>query len=201
MGSYGGSVVGHRRGLCKNSSGFMGILCNIGMEEACNVRIGGLKLVKGDSMKKMCVVLMGLVLAAGCATQSIGPGNKVVSDAKEQCRIGDCYWDGIGVDKDAKEAVVWYRKAAGQGMARAQYCLGDCYYHGEGVEKDFKEAVKWYRKSAEQGNASAQVWLGCCYLNGEGVKKDVKEAAKWLEKSAKQGNVDAKNWLEYCSDE
>ena len=54
------------------------------------------------------------------------------------------------------EAVKWYRKAADQGHAKAQYNLGWCYANGEGVAKNISEAVKWYRKAAEQGDENAQ---------------------------------------------
>ena len=52
-----------------------------------------------------------------------------------------------GVTKNDEEAVKWYRKAADQGFAAAQYNLGGMYYRGEGVAKDEVEAVKWYRNS------------------------------------------------------
>ena len=54
------------------------------------------------------------------------------------------------------EAAKWYRKAAEQGLAGAQYCLGACYNNGEGVEQDFEEAAKWFRKAAEQGDEYAK---------------------------------------------
>ena len=66
----------------------------------------------------------------------------------------------------------WYRKAAEQNHAEAQYNLGVCYDEGEGVAKDQVEAVKWYRKAAEQNFAAAQYNLGVCYAKGEGVAKD-----------------------------
>ena len=58
------------------------------------------------------------------------------------------------------EAVKWYRKAAEQNFAEAQYNLGVCYDNGQGVAKDYAEAVKWYRKAAEQNHAQAQYNLG-----------------------------------------
>ncbi len=73
----------------------------------------------------------------------------------------------------------WYRKAAEQNYAEAQYNLGVCYANGEGVTKDDVEAVKWYRKAAEQNYAEAQYILGVCYYIGEGVAKDYVEAYKW----------------------
>ena len=81
----------------------------------------------------------------------------------------------------------WYRKAAEQNLANAQYNLGVCYAHGEGVVKDQVEAVKWYRKAAEQNFAEAQYNLGICYERGDGVAEDWVEAYKWLLLAARQG--------------
>ena len=49
------------------------------------------------------------------------------------------------------EAVHWYRKAADQGDAEAQFYLGVCYDNGQGVPKDETEAVKWYRRPPSRG--------------------------------------------------
>jgi TPR repeat protein len=53
------------------------------------------------------------------------------------------------------EAVKWFRKAAEQGHAKAQYALGRSYEMGLGVVADYEEAAKWYRKAAEQGDSEA----------------------------------------------
>ena len=45
----------------------------------------------------------------------------------------------------------WYRKAAEQGFADAQYNLGVMYANGEGVPKDFVEAYAWLNISASMG--------------------------------------------------
>ena len=58
--------------------------------------------------------------------------------------------------------MVWYRKAAEQGLARAQCNLGICYDDGTGVPQDTAQAAAWYRKAAEQGLARAQCNLGYC---------------------------------------
>lgn len=101
----------------------------------------------------------------------------------------------MGVAKDLKEAVKWYRRAAEQGIALAQSNLGLIYENGVGGVKDSKEAVKWYRKAAEQGYVNAQNNLGRMYLNGTGVAKDPKEAVKWIRKAADQGNAYAQHNL------
>ncbi len=81
-----------------------------------------------------------------------GPGGRYRIGAWEDGGPND-KWTGSDLNV---EDVRWYRKAAEQGSARAQYNLGHAYYNGEGVVKDPEEAVRWYRKAAEQGDADAQ---------------------------------------------
>ena len=59
--------------------------------------------------------------------------------------------NGYGVLQDDAEAVRWYRLAADQGHAKAQYNLGVMYDNGDGVPQDYAEAVSWYRLAADQG--------------------------------------------------
>ena len=56
-------------------------------------------------------------------------------------------------------AAKWFRQAAEQGHAAAQYNLAACYHNGEGVRKNSVAAVKWCRKAAEQGLAVAKEGL------------------------------------------
>ncbi|MCD8070178.1 MAG: hypothetical protein LUE08_02175 [Akkermansiaceae bacterium] len=44
-------------------------------------------------------------------------------NAEAQYRLGECYAEGEGVEKDVKEAVRWWRKAADQGHAEARMAL------------------------------------------------------------------------------
>ena len=83
---------------------------------------------------------------------------------------------------DYPEAMRWYRKAADQGYANAQYALGFMYHKGQGVPQDNAEAVRWYRKAADQGYANAQYALGFTYHKGQGVPQDDAEAVRWYAK-------------------
>ena len=87
------------------------------------------------------------------------------------------------------------RKAAEQGVARAQFNLGFMYATGRGVLKDEAEAVRWYRLAAEQGDAHAQYNLGLMYDEGTGVLEDYQEAEKWYRLAAEQGGARAQNSL------
>jgi TPR repeat protein len=71
------------------------------------------------------------------------------------------YANGRGVPQDNKAAVSWYRKAAEQDHADAQFHLGVVYASGLCVAQDLVVAVSWYRKAAEQGHADAQKQSAC----------------------------------------
>ncbi len=105
---------------------------------------------------------------------------------------------GLGYPQNQREAVLFYRKAAEQGNAAAQFLLGACYYKGIGVDQDKQEAFKWFRLAAEQESAQAQCNLGVCYENGIGVDKDEKEAVKWYRLAAEQGYARAQYNLGVC---
>jgi len=53
------------------------------------------------------------------------------------------YHSGQGVPRDYEKAMQWFRKAADQGFAAAQYNLGFVYQVGLG---DNAEAVRWYKR-------------------------------------------------------
>ena len=84
------------------------------------------------------------------------------------------------------EAAKWYRLAAEQKIAAAQFNLGILYSEGEGVKQSQPEAAKWLRLAAEQGIAKAQSALGVVYYIGKGIEQNHAEAAKWFRLAAEQ---------------
>lgn len=120
-------------------------------------------------------------------------------DAWAQYNYGVCCEKGTGVPRDLVESVVWYRKSAAQGFAKAQYELA-CYYEkGQGgLAVDLAEATKLYLLAAAQGLASAQYKMGVFYHRGIYVAVDFKEAVKWYHKAAEQGHAEAQYALGYC---
>ena len=105
-------------------------------------------------------------------------------DAGTQYKLGDMYYIGQykypEMEKDDKQAIQWFRKAAEQNHPQALYRLGVLYHNGLGVEKDEKEAVKWYRKAAEYNLPEAQTAIGDMYAKGQGVKEDIVIAYAWI---------------------
>jgi TPR repeat protein len=99
------------------------------------------------------------------------------------------YYYGKGMTRDYHQALDWYRKAAAQGDAEAEYSVGYLYYHGDGVAQDYVEALRWYRKAADQDYAWAQDTLGVAYFQGNGVAQNYAEAVRWFRKAADQGDA------------
>lgn len=85
-----------------------------------------------------------------------GYNNENMETPEALVRKGDAYCWGEGVEKNRSEAAKWYKKAAEQGHADAQYKYANCLFWGEGVVENKSEAIKWYKKAAEQGNVDAQ---------------------------------------------
>jgi len=98
-----------------------------------------------------------------------------------------------GNSPDLQQALEWYRKAAEQGHAAAQFNLGMMYAQGRGVPRDDAEALNWIRQAAEGGDAGAQHNLGGrCHRASLRVRyvdssEDRIEAYKWLYLAAAQG--------------
>ena len=93
--------------------------------------------------------------------------------------------------KILRQAAEWYRKAAAQGFAPAQFSLGLCYAHGNGVPQDFGQALAWYEKAAQQNDSDALLNLAYLYHNGQGVPKDDARSFDLVRKAAEAGSPDA----------
>lgn len=99
--------------------------------------------------------------------------------APAQVRLADMLDDG----EEDKEAVDWYRKAAGQGNAAGEYGLGVMYFKGEGVEKDLEKARLHILRSANQNYLPAmRLAMEFYKTGGAGLPTDLVEAAKWEDK-------------------
>jgi TPR repeat protein len=116
-------------------------------------------------------------------------------DAVSQKLVGFAYVEGKGIPQDYVQAAYWFRKAAEQGIDKAQYDLGLLYENGQGVGRDYAQAAMWYRKAAEQGYSNAQTNLALLYEDGRGIPQDYAQAASWYRKAAEQGYADAQNNL------
>ena len=67
---------------------------------------------------------------------------------------------GDGAQQDYIEAASWFRQAAEQGNADAQFNLGALYYSGQGVPQDYVEAHKWRNLAASRASAETRQQYG-----------------------------------------
>jgi len=110
-------------------------------------------------------------------------------DPQAQNTLGDRYRSSFNYSEAAK----WYRLAAENGIADAQYQLGKIYLEGRSasgggvqIRKTPPEGMQWLYKAANQNHSDAQIQLGHCYQGGnEVVKNDLIEAYKWYSLAAK----------------
>ena len=100
--------------------------------------------------------------------------------------------------EDFVQAARFFRIAAAQGDAKAQFNLALFYQQGLGVEQNGSEAFHWYHEAAEQGVAEAQFNLALCYQQGLGVEQNDSEAVHWYHKAAEQGIAEAQFNLALC---
>ncbi len=64
--------------------------------------------------------------------------------------------DSSGVNPDTRKAILWYKEAAEQGYAHAQYTLGLIYRNGSGINVNHYESQKWLKLAAKQHYKNAK---------------------------------------------
>ncbi|GGE57910.1 tetratricopeptide repeat protein [Actibacterium pelagium] len=116
-----------------------------------------------------------------------------------------------GQDDRFAQAEKWYRLAAVQGHAGAQYDLGLMYRRGQippspegnwlgqivrnilgkhSSNADHIAAFKWFNVAADQGHVHAQYLLGQSYEAGLGVDQDYDQAIEWYLRASEGGEDD-----------
>lgn len=71
------------------------------------------------------------------------------------------------------EAFLWAKRAAEQGLAKAEYAVGYFTEVGIGTIRDEREAISWFRKSAEHGDKRAITRLRTLTNGKEGMNMDI----------------------------
>lgn len=110
-------------------------------------------------------------------------------DAAAQLRVGQMLRDRQGVRwRDFEGAASWFRRAAANGSAEAEYALGRLHYEGFLVPRDTREMRTMLKAAAWQGHARAQLTLGVIYEYGlDDIGRDRTAALMWYELAARHG--------------
>lgn len=97
----------------------------------------------------------------------------------------------FGLSRDPVQAAGWFRRAAEQGLADAQFNLALFLLNGDDAPPDLPQAALWGQRAAKQGLTNAQDLLGLMYARGDGVPKDPVEALAWFMVAANLGHSEA----------
>lgn len=106
-------------------------------------------------------------------------------DAEAQYHVGMMYNNGIGTQRDPRQAFEWFQKSAASNDPLGAYKLG-CYYDGQGadiVTANSNEALKYKLISAKAGYALAQHDVAILYDR----QGNSEEALKWWKMAGDQG--------------
>lgn len=101
--------------------------------------------------------------------------------------IGHIYKDGLGVQKDDRKAVEYFKRAADMGDIQGTFALGLSYAKGQGVKKDFKVAGELFKKAALTGNAEANYNLGLLFLIDDRTHQKQIRAFQLIRYAAEKG--------------
>lgn len=120
--------------------------------------------------------------------------------------LSECFDDGNGVSVDLKMAHQWLRKAADQGLAKAQAAIGAFYFLGPKgfsqndytgiIEQNYNLAQKYLLASANSGMTESFGYLAYVYYSLE----DYDQALLWAHKGASINNVDSFQVIANCYD-
>lgn len=122
---------------------------------------------------------------------------KRAGDAEALYKLGQIYCEGaVGIDKDAREAIQYFTKAAEEGNTDAEFAIGNMYRQGNGVAIDDQKAFHWLFKAANNGHADAQYQVGLYYESGTMEDKDM--AILCFRDAAQGGNEAAQLKLGIC---
>lgn len=113
-----------------------------------------------------------------------------------QCRLGDCYGYGYGVEKNYCKAFQLYRSAEKNELEAAQSARKLLIDHLMSVDDSLIDPFLKYTALAEEGYPSWK--LGDCYQKGKGTTKDEKKAVEIYTLHANQNIPEAQNVLAHC---
>lgn len=140
---------------------------------------------KGHNITQL---IIGVIYAQGIEVEKdINKAKYYLSKASEngnikaQLYLAQLYFD----EKNYKEAINFFRKAANQNNKTAKFKLARMYEAGEGVEKDLDEAIKLYKESTTIEMNEVQNSIGIEFYNNEEYNK----AFEYYQEAAKKGNM------------
>ena len=106
-------------------------------------------------------------------------------------RLGKCYFNGFGTEKDNNVGITYFQKAADRGSGDASFNLANIYKDGESVPQNITLAISYLTKAINLGNDDAMVTLGDMYHSGDGVDQDETKACQYYKMAVDCNNSNA----------
>lgn len=104
--------------------------------------------------------------------------------------LGLLYMQGLGVEKNGKQAVFWLEKAGEKGFCDAYHNLGIIYKHGKcGEKQNFSLAYKYFLKGALNGSNNCSYDVGFMLYKGLGCKQNYAKAIEFFQTASDNGNI------------
>src|SRR5438445_358531 len=102
-------------------------------------------------------------------------------------KMGLLFEEGLGVDRNDKEAVRLYQQSAYLGNPYATGALALRHEIGKGVPQDRIAAERWLRKAEDGGVMDFCYRIGIEYYSGEQVPRDYARAMEFFKRAAGHG--------------
>ena len=99
-------------------------------------------------------------------------------------------------NKNFKQAIRYYEKAADLGSMTALFKIGQMYHYGKEIEQDFNKAMYFYLKAEAGFEPKAICGLGVMHYFGQGTPKDIDKAVIYFRRSNELSCPDARENLE-----
>ena len=122
---------------------------------------------------------------------------KLLSSAAEKkyppalCKLGDCYFFGIGTEPDIRKALFNYMRSAELGDRLAAYRLGEFYRDGKYLPKNPAASFHFFSTAAKAGLPAAMREAGKALQGKYGLAPDFRKAEELLRRAADAGDKEA----------
>ncbi|HEY8383663.1 MAG TPA: tetratricopeptide repeat protein [Microvirga sp.] len=105
------------------------------------------------------------------------------SDPNAQYNLARLYLDGMGIEKDARQAARWFNLAAEKGHYQSQALLGHLLINGQGVPRQRARGLMWLTLAREAADPAKDVWVSELYEKAfaTSAESDRKNALAMLE--------------------
>lgn len=93
-----------------------------------------------------------------------------------QNKVGECYFNAIGITKNYSRAVKWFSKST---EADALCNLGICCEEGLGIDVNASKALTLYKEAKEKGCIKANYYLAMLYIKNKTNENEIFELIKY----------------------